>query len=46
MVPLRSNIDPKQFEKILNKMFSPEWLRKTAADVYGAPHVKNTDLKI
>lgn len=33
MVPLNGNIDPHQFEKILNKMFSPEWLRKTAANV-------------
>jgi hypothetical protein len=33
MVQLNGNIDPLQFEKILNKMFSPEWLRKTAADV-------------
>jgi hypothetical protein len=33
MVPLGSNIDHKQFEKILNEMFSPEWLRKTATDV-------------
>ena len=33
MVPLNGNIDPHQFEKILNKMFSPEWLRATAANV-------------
>jgi putative transposase len=33
VVPLNSSIDPHQFEKILNKMFSPEWLRTTAANV-------------
>ncbi len=33
MVQFNGNIDPNQFEKILNKMYSPEWLRKTAADV-------------
>jgi len=30
---LPSNIDPHEIEKTLNKMFSPEWLRETAARV-------------
>lgn len=33
MVPIPGNTDPRQIEKTLNKMFSPEWLRTTAADV-------------
>jgi IS4 transposase len=30
---LPGNIDPREVEKTLNKMFSPEWLRETAARV-------------
>jgi hypothetical protein len=30
---LPGNIDPHEVEKTLNKMFSPEWLRETAARV-------------
>lgn len=33
MAPLPANIDPHEIEKTLNKMFSPEWLRDTAAKV-------------
>lgn len=33
MAILPSNIDPREIEKTLNKMFSPQWLRETAAKV-------------
>ena len=33
MAVLPGNIDPCEIEKTLNKMFSPEWLRETAAKV-------------
>ncbi len=33
MVPIPGNTDPRQIEKMLNKMFSPEWLRTTAAEI-------------
>lgn len=33
MAVLPSSIDPHEIEKTLNKMFSPEWLRETAARV-------------
>lgn len=33
MTVLPGNIDPYEIEKTLNKMFSPEWLRETAAKV-------------
>ena len=33
MAMLPANIDPQVIEKSLNKMFSPEWLRETAARI-------------
>ena len=33
MALIPGNINPYEFENLLNKMFSPEWLRDTAAKV-------------
>lgn len=33
MAPIPRNINPYEIENLLNKMFSPEWLRDTAAKV-------------
>jgi hypothetical protein len=33
LAPLPSNLDPRQVEKTLNKMFTPEWLRDAAVRV-------------
>ena len=33
MTPLPGNFDPREIEKTLNRMFSPEWLRDAAARV-------------
>lgn len=33
MIPLPGKIEPYEIEKVMNKMFPPEWLRATAAKV-------------
>ncbi|SHJ73128.1 hypothetical protein SAMN02745219_03206, partial [Desulfofundulus thermosubterraneus DSM 16057] len=33
MALIPGKINPREIEKVLNKMFSPEWLRETAAKV-------------
>ncbi|AFV12163.1 putative transposase [Thermacetogenium phaeum DSM 12270] len=33
MIPLPGKSEPYEIEKVMNKMFPPEWLRATAAKV-------------